>query len=220
MRTNKTITCVVGISAALVLAAGVCFAVAVSSPTMEVKPAVKPLAVAATAVVAPKFEAFDPAKYTGKTGKITLPYAGTSMLLMRKFENGKLGDYMQVMGKEKTIVVPVGTYKVATLSMTTKDKDGKQWSILCSPVSDDKARALDIKAGATIVLPACEPITASIDVKQNADKVTMSLQMLGAGGDKCTIQQMAQAGTAPEAPGFQVLSKSGKVLMSGKFQYG
>lgn len=206
MRTSKTILMgVIGLS----LAAGTGFA-AESVPATAVKTAEQPAA-------QPKYEFFNADKYTGKLGKITLPYEGTSSLLLRKVQNGKLGDFLVVQGKEQSVGVPVGTYRLMNYSLTVTDEAKGKWTIYGGPTSEAKARLIEVKEGGSIRLQTGEPLTASIKVTEAGSNVNMSFQMIGSNGDKCTIMRVD--GKA-EQPGFQVLSASGDVLMSGNFAYG
>lgn len=309
IRTSKTI-----VSISVMLAA---FGTAgFAEETKSVKAAVVTPAVTAAPIASPKFENYDPATYKGKTGTINLPMAGQSMILLRRWANNQLGDYMQISGKEKTLKVPVGAYKVqycfvsvpgkdgtswtintsgdiskekpieikagksialpgvqemakaaksaktgtiilpyegqgnvvllpgpgskssgymqascktnkltvpvgsyiiAQYVSVVTDKDGAPWSVTCTRGFDPSAKASEIKQGEDIKFESSEPFTASIDAKQDGDKLNLSLAIADASGKKCTVQRTDGKG---EAPGFQVLSESGEVLMSGKFAYG
>jgi len=64
---------------------------------------------------------------------------------------------------------------------------------------------------------ASSSYSASVKVAQNGDQVSMSLQMAADNGDTCSIRSLD---SKAQPPSFKVLSKSGEVLMSGKFAYG
>jgi len=117
---------------------------------------------ATAVVVQPQFENFDPATYKGETGTIALPCAGQSMLLLRKFEDGKLGNYLELSGKEKSVSVPVGTYKVQYCSLQMPAKNGTTWGLNASGDTGDKAKPFEVKAGKSVKLPFAEAIVKSL----------------------------------------------------------
>lgn len=303
MRTSKTIIWIIlGASGLAFVLGGAGFAADESS-------------VPATAVAAPKFENFDPAKYTGETGKIELPIAGqTAMVMLRKVQDGKLGDYLQVSGKDAEMTVPVGSYRLAYYYVNAIGKNGSSLTFVTNGGINENGQALEIKSGESVSIEAAGQLAASIKagktgkiivpfdgdtsvslrtlekngpggqlmvsgksgalevptgkyelvgytsmvtakdktkwyinvsrqsggnveitpttnmkfkasssysasvkVAQNGDQVSMSLQMAADNGDTCSIRSLD---SKAQPPSFKVLSKSGEVLMSGKFAYG
>jgi hypothetical protein len=141
----------IGLCVAVLAVCGISIAAEVTSPEMT-KPA--------TTVTAPKFEQFDPATYKGDTGIITLPCAGRSMLLLRKFEGGELGDYLQVSSTKKSVVVPVGSYKEQYCFVTVPGKGGTTFFINAFRGETDKP--IQIKAGKSITLPMVQKLLESM----------------------------------------------------------
>ncbi len=181
MRTNKTIiTTIFGTSAILLTVGGATFAAGPKSVPMKavtMTTSVAAPAVSSTAVETPKFENFDPATYKGETGSIALPCAGDSMLLLRKFEDGKLGDYLQIDGKDKNLSVPVGAYKVRYCSVSISIKDGTTWTISYSTISEID-QLIRIKAGKLTTLPMLQEAVKAV---KSAKTATVTLPYEGRG---------------------------------------
>jgi hypothetical protein len=58
---------------------------------------------------------------------------------------------------------------------------------------------------------------ASISVgRSSSDRVSFNLKIVGRGGETCSIKH----GLGSNAPRFQILSQSGKLLQEGSFKYG
>ena len=128
IRTKRTIIGIaLGVFALTILVGGAGFGADGKSVTITtVTPAVT------TAPVAqPKFENFDPAKYTGETGKIVIPFGGDeAVIALRKVVDGKLGNHLVGSGKGKSVIVPVGAYKVTNIEASVVGKSGQTWWII------------------------------------------------------------------------------------------
>ena len=113
--------------------------------------------------------------------------------------------------------IPAGRYRLESFGCTVAGKGGTRWYISSRAASEQTAKTLNIKSGADTKLALGQRLTASIDVKQDGNKLSLSLKLASADGWPCTIQRTDDKGDPPD---FKVLSKSGEVLMSGKFAYG
>ena len=142
-------------------------------------------------------------------GICALPYDGESTLVLTGL---KSYTYIQIFGKAKTLLVPVGEPFFYTGSYVVKDEKGAKWSI-----STEARARVDAKDGSEIKLASFEPLTASVKVTQATDKVSMSLTIADSEGKICVIRPVDPKA---EAPSFEVVNNSGKVIMSGKFAYG
>jgi len=125
-------------------------------------------AVPATSVATagPKFERFDPAKYTGETGRITLPIAGqAARLVLRKVEDGKLGGYLEVKDaglKDAALTVPVGSYRVAYYYLKVIDKNGTVLILTNTGSDEEEGQMLEINAGESAALEMPGQLVESI----------------------------------------------------------
>lgn len=150
-----------------------------------------------------------------KTGTVIMPVVGDASLTLVGSPSSKIG-YMMGSSKSGKFAVPVGKYMIASYGCTLADKTGGKWSLNINPSAAERSKQTEIKPNQTIKMEPVKSIDASIDVNQNGKQISLSLKMLS-NGRSCSIMSADGKG---EAPGFQVLSKSGDVLMSGKFQYG
>jgi hypothetical protein len=150
----------------------------------------------------------------GKTGKITVPYSGNSSVHLHVVEKDGRDTRLQVSGKSNEIAVPTGKYQLVgyRTMVTAKDKTG--WYISIAKQGGD---TLEITPTTNVKVKSSPSIVASVKVSQNGDQVSMALEMAADNGDKCTIMPLD---SKAQPPSFQVLNKSGEVLMSGKFAYG
>ncbi|MCX6344405.1 MAG: hypothetical protein NT018_04940 [Armatimonadetes bacterium] len=163
----------------------------------------------------PKTELFNPETYKGPVGNVVLSSKGETMLYLRNIDSG---GYMTVNTKSAKLKLPIGKYDLFDYTSTVQGRDGKTWVLSGGPADPMKPIAFDVTLTKTVSLKIGAPLTASIKVTQKGNKtVNMDLVMLGSGGDKCQIFQGDGSSTPP---GFVVMSKTRKALMSGKFQYG
>lgn len=166
----------------------------------------------------PEMESFDPSTYKGKTGKIVLPYSGDSTLYVIKVGGEKAESGLYLSGNGKSVVAPVGMYRVDYYAMSMKDKKGATWSFSSQPKPEKNAQMLIVRAGKNSKMKPAEGMVASIKVDQTDEKnVAMSFQIKASNGESCSIEQI---GKNAKPPRFKVLSKTGKVLMTGAFEYG
>jgi len=158
----------------------------------------------------PRFSQFDPRTYKGPTGKIVVPTWKTAALTLIREGGDSNGEMLSVKTSDGTFTVPTGKYMVINLSQTVKD-GAAGWTL-----SSSYEKPITLSRGSMVRLNAGQGLVGSVKVSQNGKQVNMALEILGRGGDLCTIS--GPASSKPAA--FQVLSKQGKVLWSGKFEAG
>lgn len=158
----------------------------------------------------PTIERFDPAKYKGPTGRIVTSLKGDSMLYVYAAYSGRRGP-MMLKSKDGTFVAPAGDYELLQYCMMQRGQYNKERPGITGGFG--RSNRITITDGSTHNLKIGPPFTASIKVSQiSPGTMQLDLQVTGVGGDKCRI--------SAEAPGFQILSPSGKMLQEGKFRYG
>jgi hypothetical protein len=151
--------------------------------------------------------------YEATTGSISLPYKGKVELNLRKEDEQDRNRYTSYNGENGSVVVPAGQYFLANYTLMTDDKNGIPVYLYGSRNPDLPNTSFAIVAGKTHKLKFGPPFTAWVDVKQKNNQVYMDFKMVGRNSEKCIIQ-------TDKAPGFQILSQSGKILQSGSFEYG
>ncbi len=158
----------------------------------------------------PRFSQFDPRTYKGPTGKIVVPTWKTANLTLMREVRGSESEILSVKTSDGTFTVPTGKYMVISLSQTVKD-GAAGWTL-----SSSYEKPVSVSRGSVVRLNAGQRLVASVKVLQGGGRVKMDLQIVGRGGESCSISEIGSS----KAPGFQVLSKQGKVLWSGKFEAG
>ncbi len=172
-----------------------------------------PVAAWANKPARPSIVVFDPAKYKGKTGKIVLPFKGESFLYAYKIDQGKQTPYI-LKSKTGTFAAPVGSFRLLQYYASYgTSKGGRPWRL---SGRFDKPLAIKVGSGTTYQIKGGAPFTAWVKVQQSVrSRVSMDLVVLGRGGERCTIYSASR-----KDPRFRILSKTGKVLQEGKFEYG
>ena len=156
----------------------------------------------------PRLIEFNPRTYKGATGKIVVPtWKAAELTLMRDDRDSGM---LSVKTSDGTFTVPTGKYLVISLSRTVKH-GAAGWTL-----SSSYDKPVSVSRGSVVRLNAGQQLVASVKVLQGGSRVNMELQILGGAGESCTISELGSS----KAPGFQVLSKQGKILWSGKFEAG
>jgi hypothetical protein len=159
----------------------------------------------------PRFSQFDPRTYKGPTGKIVVPTWKTANLTLMREGGSSESEILSVKTSDGTFTVPTGKYTVISLSQTVKD-GAAGWTL-----SSSYEKPVSVSRGSVVRLNAGQQLVASVKVVESGrGRVNMDLQIVGRGGESCSISEIGSS----KAPGFQVLSKQGKVLWNGKFEAG
>jgi hypothetical protein len=117
-----------------------------------------------------------------------------------------------VKGKEQPL--PEGSWKV--LNYTVKASGGKTFM---SARFDGQSKPTAVKKGEKSELPFGAPLHAVVTAQRaGADKVFLSLSILGVGGERCT--SLTVNGAQPPKPKFSITDKDGKEVLKGDFKWG
>ncbi|MFH1228527.1 MAG: hypothetical protein V1701_11585 [Planctomycetota bacterium] len=147
---------------------------------------------------------FNPAEYKGEIGTIILPYKGESSLTLG---GGK--EIIKLTTTDGAFKAPVGDYDAGIYEAIGNDEKNIKW-IAYTYLFKTK---VSVKNGSTEQLDIGPPFTASIDVKNGSDsQVSMTFHLMDKKGNSYSIYN--------SEPAFQVISQSGAVIWSGKFQSG
>ncbi len=94
----------------------------------------------------------------------------------------------------------------------------------------EKYKAVTVRKGQTVELPFGPPYTPTVTApylrtmtllgppKVQAEEVDLAMELVGAGGEKCT--NMLVKGGRPGKPEFTITDPKGKVVQQGSFEYG
>ena len=89
---------------------------------------------------------------SGKSGTITLPFNGQSMIRLRFIDKGRPGDDLLLNGKESRVSIPAGRYKLESFYCMVSGKDDAKWIITSSAASEQSAKTIRVRPGANIRL--------------------------------------------------------------------
>lgn len=177
---------------------------------------------------------FNAQTYKGQTGKVTVPLQGAVQLIASQpIEDGRL-KYIILRGSDGAVICPAGTYRLLSLSITpSREQQGDGIQMMSFRLaastnhlttSDGRRivqsigmRGLTIAAGQTVDIDVGPPYTAQTSA--------MAIERDGVPGMSISLDIKDRNG-APvafignEPPGFEIVSKEGKTLMTGEFAYG
>jgi len=111
-----------------------------------------------------------------------------------------------------------GTFRLAAMQLTARDKQDRSWTIRNSYRSEAQ-KEVTIGAGAETSLPLVLPLTAAIEAvsKEPFDQIVLTPKITAAigGSFRCPRMERQQPNGA-----FQIVDDQGDVIASGKFEYG
>jgi hypothetical protein len=120
--------------------------------------------------------------------------------------------------KDQEVPLPAGEWKLANYTIdATRLTGGRRTTVTASfadnaqTVAVDKEKTADITFGAPY-----RPVVTS--GRKGEDKVSLSLSIVGAGGERCTSFYVN--GKRPPEPRFEIRDQDDKVVHAGKFEYG
>jgi hypothetical protein len=128
------------------------------------------------------------------------------------------GIYQGTVGADGTLRLPAGRYAVIRLGTKKKDQVGEEWQLMMTE-PPEALNPLEVRQGQTHRVPLGPPLTAEVDVEQRERLVRLNLMLKGAAGERYTPGAIKGRSRTPP-PEFDILSEAGKVLETGKFEYG
>ncbi|MHC4618564.1 MAG: hypothetical protein ACYTEQ_12520 [Planctomycetota bacterium] len=117
------------------------------------------------------------------------------------------------------VKVRAGVYKLTRAELRAQESKNKWWTILCFNRPPGKLSRVRVADGETTVLKLGPPLTVHTDVRQKGRAVSIGLSLIGRAGEHWMAQVLSPRGPH-SAPKLQIVDEGGKVLASGKFEYG
>jgi hypothetical protein len=150
---------------------------------------------------------FRPETYKGPMGEVRLPNVNEATVYAVRMD--AVGEKAtRYRGKNGRIKMPAGSYQVYSYWVGSNPLRMFYYGGFSPPAW------ITVKAGAVTHLKVGEPIVASVRVVQVGNsEMSIAPEARGCAGETCSLLGLT---------GFQILSKSGKVLMErkGAFEYG
>lgn len=153
---------------------------------------------------------------SGEPGYIKLDVPGATMDL-----RGNWWSRVAVSSDTEKIKVKTGTYRPRRLEIV-KEGGGNKWRVFSlGPWGD--LRTIKVRRDETTVIKPGEPFFISANVgrqRQSGSRlVSIGLSITGRAGEHYS-PRIAKNGRDVGAPKLKIVDESGKVLASGKFEYG
>jgi len=156
---------------------------------------------------------FDPDKYQGSLGTLSLEWKGSSTLNVRT----KPGtDKYRIETTDGLLRLPAGTYAVETWNAKTAGERETTWTL--ETRYPRNLQTVEVKADTTAPLPVGPQLEASIEPGPLKDgSASFDFVLKDAAGNEYTL--MTQ-GDGAKLPGFAVTDSQGQVVWTGEFEYG
>ncbi|MHC4622654.1 MAG: hypothetical protein ACYS4W_02010 [Planctomycetota bacterium] len=154
--------------------------------------------------------------YSGGEGyiKVDTPGFDTTVNLRR-------GWWYEVVTRSGRAPVKVraGAYKLTGAELRKKEGRKEWWTILCRSRGGGKLSKIRVGDGETTVLKVGPPLTVHPEVSRSGRTVSIGLSLIGRAGERWIPAVFASERDAPKAT-LKIVDEGGKVLASGKFEYG
>jgi hypothetical protein len=119
--------------------------------------------------------------------------------------------------KGQKLPLPAGDWKMVSYSASVTPSGSSSTSGLMASFPDS-CEGFTVKKGNTVDLPFGGPYKTKVTAKKDNDKVSLRLDIVGAGGEKCT--SLVVNGKSPSGPLFVIKNADGKEVYKGKFEFG
>lgn len=153
-----------------------------------------------------------PETFKGPVGTLTLAWKQPSTLNVRS-KQGKQRHKVET--KDGVFKLPPGTYAVESWSAKVTDSKGITWVL--ETRYPRHLQSLEVKADGTTQLALGPPLEASILASRQGGSANLGFMLRDAAGNDYTLMS---SGKGAQPPGFEVTDEAGKVVWSGKFEYG
>ena len=124
---------------------------------------------------------------------------------------------IRITSGQEPVALRARAYRPKRLSMTMKE-NGNTWRIDSRGPWGDMSR-VKVKNDETTVLKPGPPLLIKPEVRQRSSLVSVDFSIIGQAGEHYGAG-IAKNGRRLAAPGLKIVDEAGKVLASGKFEYG
>jgi hypothetical protein len=128
------------------------------------------------------------------------------------------GSY-QLSGEGGRWELPVGTYRLRAIQLSTTDEAGTTWMLYGDWSRGGGLAEFEIRRGRTTTIPAGPPLTVGATTSASGDAISINFDVTGRAGEHYR-PGVYMNGTRQAAPEFTVFDRSGAELVSGSFAYG
>jgi len=150
--------------------------------------------------------------YSRQQGYIKIDTAGVEMQIRSRWF-----DRTRIASGAEPVTVSARVYRPKRLSIAAK-QGGDTWRINSSGPWGKLAK-IRVKNNETTVLKLGPPFSVKPDVRRRGKKVLIGLSIIGRAGEHYSALVMKN-GRHQAAPKSKIMDESGKIIASGKFEYG
>ena len=156
--------------------------------------------------------AFDASSWTGRTGRIELPWDAAANLTLQPVS--RKAPPVILAGTNRLVTAPCGQFYVTRMEATRSDPSGVRWTLYGN--IEPKSCPISVEPDA-VVRPACGAgLRAWVNLREHAGNAVMDVETKDESGNPFSIYSSGRR----EKPRFQVLDPAGQVLWSGNFEFG
>ena len=159
------------------------------------------------------YKEFDPATYSGAMGRIELPLAGQSSLMLTDEHDG---NQITVTSTNTQFTVPCGQYQLYFYSAVLAGDQDTQWNLNCQLYK--KPENISVGTNTITEISIGQSLTASVSAafpKPGQMSLMYNLQ-----DDQGRSYSLRKIDKEMESPGFEMLDPQGTVVLRGSFEYG
>ncbi|MBN1975394.1 MAG: hypothetical protein JW787_17290, partial [Sedimentisphaerales bacterium] len=127
--------------------------------------------------------------------------------------------HYQIEGSRKTWQLPVGKYGVSSMKLSEKNSEGEKFDFVAPSSTTGQLASFEIKADQTTRIPLGKPKKIVTSMERVGEEIKLSFSLVGKAGELYIPGAEKDGEMIPE-PKFKVIDESGKVVHSGKFEYG
>ncbi len=154
---------------------------------------------------------FDPAAHDGARAAFRTAATGALECVVRD----AAGTLWRCAASNGVMAVPAGALDLRDCRVTAADAQGRQWTAVCRSPSES---AVTVAADSVQALPLGPPFQTAVNVDWSPVSPRIQLAPVVADGAGNTYKISCEP--AGEAPSFQALDASNRVVWSNQFEYG
>jgi len=133
--------------------------------------------------------------------------------------HGGLWDNVFVRSSHSPLRVRTGVYTPSNAVVTAKGDGGQWWTIRCSSGPRGNLERIKVEEDKPTIIKLGPPFKVETDTERKGPDVSIGISIVDHFGIRWSPRITTSKGTRPP-PKFIIVNESGKVLASGKFEYG
>jgi len=127
--------------------------------------------------------------------------------------------HMQLKGSDKKWRLPAGKYGISSFKLSEKESEENQMDFKATVSNSGGLSSFEIKPGRTTSMALGPPYKIVTSMDRSGENITLSFLLVGKAGESYLPGAEKDGEMLPE-PTFKVFDESGKVVHTGKFEYG